>query len=168
MGVSGSGKTTVSQILAEALGWPLMEGDSLHPQSNIEKMTRGIPLTDEDRTPWLVKVAGWVSQQIAAGECAVITCSALKRSYRELIARHDPRVEFVLLDISRTVAAARLAARHDHFMPSTLLDSQFADLDEPMSDESAIRVDASASPSAVSAQIVKQLSLRDDDTTVGL
>jgi carbohydrate kinase (thermoresistant glucokinase family) len=145
-----------------------MEGDSLHPQSNIEKMTRGIPLTDEDRAPWLLRVAGWVSQQIAAGECGVITCSALKRSYRDLIARHDSGVEFVLLDISRKLAAARLAARHDHFMPSTLLDSQFADLDPPSSDESAITVDASRSPTVVVAQIVKQLGLRAADTSVGL
>ena len=158
----------MAQILAAALGWPLMEGDSLHPRSNIEKMTRGVPLTDEDREPWLVKVAGWVSQQISAGQYGVITCSALRRSYRELIARHDSHVEFVFLDISKKVAAARLAARHDHFMPATLLDSQFADLEVPISDESAISVDASALPSVIAAQIMKQLGLRDDETSVVL
>jgi gluconokinase/shikimate kinase len=113
-----------------------------------------------------MKVAGWVSQQIAAGECGVITCSALKRSYRELIVRNHARVEFVFLEISRQLAAMRLAARHDHFMPSTLIDSQFGDLEVPTSDELAIRVDASASPNA--AQIAKRLGLGDDDSSVVL
>lgn len=169
MGVSGSGKTTVGQILATTLGWPFIEGDSLHPQSNIEKMTHRIPLTDEDRKPWLVKVGSWVRQQIAVGECGVITCSALKRSYRVLIAAtYGSSLKFVFLDVSRKEAAARLAGRRNHFMPSSLLDSQFVDLETPTLDEPAIRVDAKASPKAIASRILKQLGLRDRDAAVRL
>src|ERR1700674_4193246 len=146
MGVSGCGKTTVAAILAGRLGWRFEEGDAMHPQANIEKMEAGHPLTDADRAPWLEKVAGWVDERLDAGENGFITCSALKRSYRDVINRRGTGVVFVFLAGSRETIATRLAARHGHFMPSSLLDSQFADLEEPTPDEPEIRVDVGPAP----------------------
>ena len=161
MGVSGCGKTTVAQILSERLHWALEEGDALHPPANVAKMAAGHPLDDADRAPWLAQVADWVDARLDAGECGVITCSALKRSYRALIDRRGARVEFVYLHGSRALIASRLAARHGHFMPSSLLDSQFATLEEPAADEPAIRVEIGASPADVAAAIVDALGLGD-------
>jgi gluconokinase len=160
MGVSGSGKTTVAEILAGRLGWPFEEGDDLHPKANIDKMKTGQPLTDEDRRRWLIAVADWVDRQLDAFECGVITCSALKRSYRDLINRRGSGVVFVYLAGSRATIAARLAARHGHFMPASLLDSQFADLEEPAPDEPHIRVDVGQPPAAIADAIVHELGLR--------
>ena len=159
MGVSGCGKTTVAQILAQRLHWAFEEGDALHPQANVDKMAAGHALTDDDRAPWLAKVADWVDARLDAGESGVITCSALKRSYRALIARHGAHVEFVYLHGSRELIASRLAGRHGHFMPSTLLDSQFATLEEPGPDEPAIRVEIGESPEAVADDIESALGL---------
>jgi len=159
MGVSGSGKTTVAQVIAERLHWPFEEGDALHPPANVAKMAAGHPLTDEDRAPWLAKVADWVDARLDAGESGVITCSALKRSYRALIDRRGERVEFVYLHGSRELIASRLAARHGHFMPSSLLDSQLATLEEPTADEPAIRVEIGAAPQAVAADVLAALGL---------
>ncbi|VTU32240.1 Thermoresistant gluconokinase [Variovorax sp. SRS16] len=159
MGVSGCGKTTVAAILAGRLGWPFEEGDALHPPSNIEKMKAGHPLNDEDRAPWLEKVAGWVDERLDAGASGIITCSALKRAYRDVIGRRGAGVEFVYLAGSRETIAARLAARHGHFMPPSLLDSQFADLEEPTADEPAMRVDIGPAPSAIAQIIVDTLEL---------
>jgi gluconokinase len=159
MGVSGCGKTTVAAILSGRLGWPFEEGDALHPPSNIEKMKAGHPLTDDDRAPWLEKVAEWVEERLDAGESGLITCSALKRAYREVINRRGTGVEFVYLAGSRETIAARLAARHGHFMPSSLLDSQFADLEEPAADEPAMRVDIGPAPAAIAQTIVETLGL---------
>jgi len=161
MGVSGCGKTTVAAILAGRLGWRFEEGDGLHPQSNIEKMESGHPLTDEDRKPWLQKVAEWVEERLDAHENGLITCSALKRSYRDVINRRGSGVVFVFLAGSRETIAARLAARHGHFMPSSLLDSQFADLEEPMSDEPAIRVDVGPPSGVIAQRILEKLGLSD-------
>jgi len=141
MGVSGSGKTAVAGILANRLGWPLAEGDSLHTRSNIEKMSAGDPLTDADREGWLASVAGWVESRLDSGGSGVITCSALKRRYRDVINRRGSGVVFVFLTGSRETIAARLAARVGHFMPANLLDSQLADLEEPEPVEPHIRVD---------------------------
>lgn len=146
MGVAGSGKTTVAAILASRLGWPFEEGDALHPQSNIEKMAAGHPLTDADRWPWLARVADWIDERINAGENGIITCSALKRSYRDLLNRRGSGAVFVFLAGSKETITARLAARHGHFMPPSLVDSQFADLEEPAPDEPAIRVDIGPAP----------------------
>ena len=146
MGVSGSGKTTVAAILAGRLGWPFEEGDALHPQSNIEKMKAGHPLTDDDRASWLQKVAEWVDERLDAGESGLITCSALKRSYRDVINRRGWGVVFVFLAGSKATIAERLSVRHGHFMPPNLLDSQFVDLEEPTSDEPAVRVDVAPAP----------------------
>jgi gluconokinase/shikimate kinase len=159
MGVSGCGKTTVAAILSGRLNWQFEEGDALHPQSNIDKMHAGHPLTDEDRAPWLEKVADWVDACLDAGQNGLITCSALKRAYRDVINRRGSGVTFVYLAGSRDVIAARLTARHGHFMPPTLLDSQFAALEEPTPDEPAVRVDVGPAPSAIAQTIIQTLGL---------
>jgi gluconokinase len=141
------------------LGWRFQEGDALHPQPNIEKMRAGHPLTDADRAEWLKRVAGWVDECLEKGQNGVITCSALKRSYRELINRRGSGVVFVFLAGSKSTIAPRLASRQGHFMPSNLLDSQFADLEEPGPDEPAIRVDISGPPDAIARRIVAELGL---------
>jgi gluconokinase/shikimate kinase len=159
MGVSGCGKSTVAAILASRLGWPFEEGDALHPQANIEKMAAGRPLTDADRLPWLAKVADWVDERIGAGENGLITCSALKRSYRDLINRRGSDLMFVFLAGSKETIAARLAARHGHFMRASLLDSQFADLEEPAADEPAIRVDIGPPTADIAERIIEDFGL---------
>ncbi|HUZ89988.1 MAG TPA: gluconokinase [Candidatus Acidoferrales bacterium] len=161
MGVSGCGKTSVAAILAGRLGWPFEEGDALHPQSNVDKMKAGHPLTDDDRWPWLEKVAEWVEERLDSGQHGLITCSALKRSYRDIINRRGSGVVFVFLSGSRETIAARLAVRHGHFMPPSLLESQFADLEEPTSDEPEIRVDIGPAPGVIAQGIVDELGLSD-------
>ena len=161
MGVSGCGKSTVAALMAGQLGWPFEDGDALHPASNIEKMKAGHPLTDDDRLPGLDQVAAWVEERLTAGESGLITCSALKRSYRDVINRRGSGVVFVYLAGSRETIAARLAARVGHFMPPGLLDSQFADLEEPTSDEPVIRVDIGPAPSVIAQSIVDALGLSD-------
>jgi len=159
MGVSGCGKTTIAAILASRLGWPFEEGDALHPQANIEKMAAGHPLTDADRWPWLAKVADWIDERLDAGENGLITCSALKRSYRDLINRRGSGLIFVFLAGSKETIAARLAARHGHFMRASLLESQFADLEEPAADEPAIRVDIGPPAAEIVEQIMEDFGL---------
>ena len=159
MGVSGCGKSTVAALLAGQLGWPFEEGDLLHPQANIDKMASDQPLNDEDRWPWLEKVAEWVEERLDAGQDGLITCSALKRSYRDVISRRGSGVMFVYMDGSSKTIAARLAARHGHFMPADLLDSQFAALEEPTADEPAIRVDIGQAPAVIARHIMDTLGL---------
>jgi gluconokinase len=155
MGVSGSGKSTVAGILAGRLGWDLEEGDDLHPAANVAKMAAGEPLTDEDRWPWLDRVAGWVRAHTAAGRPGVITCSALKRSYRDRL-RGD-HVVFVYLAGSREVLAQRLAARTDHFMPAALLDSQLAALEPPGDGENALTVEVGRQAADLAEEIITRL-----------
>lgn len=141
MGVSGSGKSTVAIPLAERLGWPFQEGDDLHPAANVAKMKAGIALDDADREPWLDAVAAWIAERLRLDAGGVITCSALRRAYRDRLRRAGDGVTFVYLRGSKAVIAERVAKRHGHFMPAALLDSQFAALEEPTPDEHAIVVD---------------------------
>jgi gluconokinase len=157
MGVAGSGKSTVAGLLAGRLGWDLAEGDDMHPPANIAKMAAGHPLTDEDRRPWLARVAAWILEHTAAHRPGIVTCSALKRSYRDVL-RGDA-VIFVYLAASRELIAQRLAARHGHFMSPALLDSQFATLEPPGPDERAITIDVSGSPAESASLIMGALQL---------
>lgn len=159
MGVAGSGKTTVAHILVSSLGWRYEEGDTLHPQSNVEKMRAGNPLTDSDRVEWLQRVADWVDGRLEKGQNGIITCSALKRSYRDVINRRRAGVVFVFLSGPRATIAERLASRRGHFMPPSLLDSQLDDLEEPGPDEPAIRVDVTGPPETVAQRILAELGL---------
>ena len=159
IGVTGSGKTTVAAILAGRLGWKFEEGDALHPRANIEKMGAGHPLTDADRWPWLERVADWIAERLDAGENGLITCSALKRSYRDFINRRGSGVQFVYLAGSEETIALRLVERRGHFMPPNLLNSQFADLEEPAPDEPAIRIDIGPSAAVIAEEITRDLRL---------
>lgn len=143
MGVSGSGKTTTGTALAEAIGWRFVEGDSFHPAENLRKMAEGIPLDDADRAPWLHALADQIAAAEARGECLVIGCSALKRSYRDILRGGAPRVRFLHIDGPREVLARRLAQRSGHFFPPRLLDSQLATLEPLAADEDGAVVDLS-------------------------
>jgi gluconokinase len=160
MGVSGSGKSTVAALLAAALGCQFQEGDDMHPPENVEKMRSGIPLTDADRMPWLRKIGGEIDGWRARGECGVLTCSALKRSYRDIIIGDRRDVVLVYLKGSRDLIHRRMAARHGHYMPIALLDSQFATLEEPTPDEHPIIVDVGGKPAEIAHEIVCQLEDR--------
>lgn len=155
MGVSGSGKTTVARMLATRLGWTFAEGDDFHPQANVDKMAAGHPLDDADRWPWLARVADWIDDRLADGRSGVVTCSALKRSYRDVLRRPD--VVFVHLDGDRALLAERIKERHGHFMPAALLDSQLATLEPLTADERSVVVDVAAPPSAIVDEIVSRL-----------
>ncbi len=157
MGVSGCGKSTVAAVLAGQLGWDLEEGDDLHPASNVAKMAAGIPLTDEDRWPWLDLVAGWIHNHTVAGIPGIVTCSALKKVYLDRL-RGD-NVVFVHLAGSKEQIGQRLAARTDHFMPVALLDSQVATLESLGPDENTLVVDFGRKPADVAAEIIASLSL---------
>ncbi len=159
MGVSGCGKSTVAAVLAGRLGWAFEEGDAMHPQSNLDKMAAGHPLDDEDRKPWLAKVADWVDERLDAGENGLITCSALKRAYRDLINRRGSGVIFVYLAGTPELIGSRLVARNGHFMPPGLLDSQFEALEEPAPDEPEIRVAVGAAPTVIARHIAERLGL---------
>ena len=158
IGVSGSGKSTVGLALADLLDVPFLDGDELHPEANIAKMSAGRPLDDEDRLPWLAALAARVGA-MAAAEGGVIACSALKRKYRALIDRRGEGVEFVYLHGSRELIASRLATRHGHFMPTSLLDSQFETLEEPTADEPFIRVEIAGTPEAIADAVLAALGL---------
>ena len=157
MGVSGSGKTTIGEELAARLGWPFEEGDSLHPEANIAKMHAGIPLTDADRQPWLERVAAWIDGQRAAKQPGIITCSALKRSYREIVIGDRPEVRLVYLRGGRDLIAEHLAGRKGHFMPASLLQSQIDTLEGPDPDEDPLIVDVGPSAAQVADEIIRQL-----------
>jgi gluconokinase len=157
MGVSGSGKTTVAAELAHRLGWQLAEADMFHSPANVEKMRSGIPLTDEDRWPWLAAIAKWIDEARASGRPGVITCSALKRRYREIIIGDRPDVRLVYLKGDYDLIARRMAAREHHYMPVGLLQSQFDALEEPGPDENAIVVPIDSAPEDIVEKIVGEL-----------
>jgi gluconokinase len=160
MGVSGSGKTTIAVGIASAEGWILLEGDEFHPPANIAKMKAGTPLTDEDRWPWLRAIAAKGDALRAAGESAVVACSALKRAYRKILIGDRSDTVLVYLRGSKALIAERVKARKGHFMPPALLDSQFATLEEPGADEHPVVVDIDGSAEAAIASAVRQLKER--------
>lgn len=157
MGVSGAGKTTIAEALVARLGWAFEEGDSLHPNVNIAKMHAGIPLTDEDRQPWLKRVAAWIDGQRAKKQPGIITCSALKRSYRQIIIGDRPEVRLVYLRGGWELMAEHLAGRHGHFMPPALLQSQIDTLEEPDPSEDALIIDEGAPPGRTPEQIAGEI-----------
>jgi carbohydrate kinase (thermoresistant glucokinase family) len=157
MGVSGSGKTTVGKLLAERLGWHYQEGDALHPPENVAKMSAGTSLSDADRTPWLRRIAARIEDWRSRGESGVVTCSALKRAYRDIIIGDRPDVGLVHLKGSRELIGQRMAARKGHFMPTALLDNQFATLQEPAPEERAIVVDVGGTPAEIVDEIMRRL-----------
>jgi ribose 5-phosphate isomerase A len=157
MGISGSGKSTIAEVLASRLGWPFEEGDALHPEANIAKMHAGIPLTDADRQPWLERVAAWIDAQRAKRRPGIITCSALKRAYRRIVIGDRPEVRLVYLRGGRDVIATHLAGRHGHFMPATLLQSQIDTLEEPDPSEDPLTVDVGPPPDQVADNVIRQL-----------
>jgi gluconokinase len=159
MGVSGSGKTTVADLVAKRLGWPFIEGDRLHPKANVEKMRQGIPLTDADRAPWLDRIGEELKRWAAEGQSGVLTCSALKRVYRDRIRFARPDVRFIYVRGSEALIQSRVAARHHEYMPASLLSSQFEALEEPAPDEQAVAVDASLSPEEEAAAAIAGLGL---------
>jgi gluconokinase len=159
MGVSGSGKSTLAESLAQRLGWEFQEGDELHPQENVAKMSRGEPLTDEDRRPWLEAIGRWLDERADVGAHAVLTCSALRRSYRDLL-RHDrPGLAFCHVTASAELIADRLEHRRGHYMPASLLPSQLATLEPLGSDEPGVTVSADGSPAHVLAEALHGLGL---------
>lgn len=156
MGVSGVGKTTTARRLGEELGWRFVEGDDFHPPENVAKMRAGVPLTDADRVLWLARLRDVVVEALARGEDVVMTCSALRRDARRLLTVEPSRVRWVYLRAPRALIATRLAERTGHFMPPSLLDSQFTALEEP---DDALVVDVTPGPAAVVASIRAELGL---------
>jgi carbohydrate kinase (thermoresistant glucokinase family) len=159
MGVSGSGKTTVAALLADLLGWKFAEGDDFHPAANVEKMHAGTPLTDEDRWPWLRAIRALIDECRAQGEHVVVACSALKRAYREILIGDAADVRLVFLEGDHDLIARRQAARHGHFMPASLMASQFATLEPPGPDERPVTVSVARPPRAIVDAIVRELGL---------
>jgi gluconokinase len=160
MGVAGCGKSTVAALLAERLGWELLEGDDLHPARNVERMRAGIPLDDDDRAPWLAAVAERMRDRRAAGQPLVVTCSALARRYRDVL-RADG-VLFAHLDGSRELLERRIVERSAHFMKAGMLDSQLRTLEPPEQDESSVTVDIDAVPQVIVDRLLAELKRRRD------
>jgi len=160
MGVSGSGKSTIASMLAQRLHWVYEDGDWFHPKSNVEKMHHGEPLTDEDRWPWLHAIADWIDATRRAGGHGVVACSALKRVYRDILIGDRRDVRLVFLKGDRDLIARRIAARADHFMPSTLLESQFAALELPQADERPIVASIVPHPREIVEAIVTELGIQ--------
>lgn len=155
-GVSGSGKTTVGQKLAEKLGWDFYDGDAFHPRANIEKMSHGIPLTDADRWPWLDRLNQRILKSLGEGRPAVLACSALKRSYRERLLKNTSRTALVYLRGDFQLIKRRMRERHGHYMRAGMLQSQFEALEEPTS---GTTVDIDASPDIIVSEIIRKLGL---------
>ena len=158
MGVSGSGKTTVGQQLAARLGLPYAEADDFHPPANVAKMAAGHPLTDADRRPWLDAIAAWIDARRATGTGGVVTCSALRRAYRDRLAAGRPDVRLVHLRGDKALIAARLADRRGHFFKAALLDTQFAALEEPTPDEGVLTVSVDRPPAEIVDDIATRLT----------
>ena len=157
-GVSGTGKTTVGKLLAQQLGWRFVEADDFHPAANIEKMCSGHPLTDGDRWPWLERLRQQIERSLAAGENAVLACSALKRAYRDRL-RISDEVKFVFLCGDYALVEKQLRSRHGHFMDANLLQSQFDDLEEPPPDENVLTIELGRTPEEIVDRIKAKLNL---------
>jgi carbohydrate kinase (thermoresistant glucokinase family) len=160
MGVSGSGKSTIGALLAEALGWPFADADGFHPAANVAKMAAGQPLTDEDRWPWLDAITAHIGASRTAGQPVVVACSALRRAYRERLRAGLSDLIFLHLAGAPEVIATRQAARQGHFMPPSLMASQFATLEDPAAEADAVKVSVSASPHEVVGNILSSLGER--------
>lgn len=160
-GVAGSGKTTVGTQLAERLGWRFADADKFHPVANVAKMRAGIPLTDADRAPWLRAITGWMDDLVAAGQSGVVTCSALKRRYRDQLLDGRPAATMVFLEVDRDALVQRLTHRLGHFFPEKLLDSQLAAVEPPAPDERVLVVPEHGGPGRIVTEIVTRLGLDD-------
>lgn len=154
MGVSGSGKTTVAGLLAGRLGWEFIDADDFHSAANVRKMHGGTPLTDIDREPWLASVAAWIDATRGTGRHGVLACSALKRAYRRILVGNRPDVRLVYLRGDKALIATRQAARHNHYMPAALVDSQFATLEEPNTAEHPLTVSVAPRPPSIVDAII--------------
>ena len=157
MGVSGSGKTTIARGIAERLGWDWLEGDDLHPPANVAKMAAGTPLTDEDRWPWLEAIGRWIDARARAGASATITCSALKRAYRDRLDQGRPSVLFCHVQVDVHVIAERVEHRRGHYMPPSLLPSQLATLEPLAVDEPGFTVAGDADPETTVGEALRRL-----------
>jgi gluconokinase len=157
-GVSGAGKTTIGKLLAQEVGWHFYEADDFHSRPNIDKMRRGIPLTDADRWPWLESLRQLIERSLEAGENAVLACSALKRAYRERLLVSD-EVKFVFLRGDYALIEKQLRSRRGHFMDPELLRSQFADLEEPKPDEDVLTIELGRTPQEIFEKIKTKLHL---------
>ncbi len=158
MGVAGAGKTTIMDGLVERLGWPSAEGDSFHPAANVEKMRSGHPLTDEDRWPWLEALAAWIGEREAAAQSALVSCSALKRSYRDVLRHGHPSVWFAHLIAPTGVIEDRLEHRQGHYMPPSLLPSQLETLQPLDPDEPGAAIEASGTPAEIVDEVLARLA----------
>lgn len=167
MGVAGSGKTTVGETLARHLGWEWQEGDALHPLANVAKMSAGTALTDQDRWPWLAAIAAVIDSWRAQGRSGVVACSALRRVYRDILIGNRADVQLVYLQGDRALIEARMVARRAHFMPVALLDSQFATLEPPATDENALVVPIDAPAEMLAEQIIGMIGDSDANQRKG-
>jgi gluconokinase len=156
MGVSGCGKSTIAAGVSKAIGWPMIEGDDLHPPANIEKMSHGIPLDDDDRRPWLQAIAARIAVWRDAGTTGIVTCSSLKHAYRDILRDGHADVHFIYLKGSYALLLSRMQHRERHFMPASLLDSQCATLEPPGPDE-AITVEIGGPPEEIVAEVLSKL-----------
>lgn len=156
MGVTGCGKSTVGKLLADELGVGFAEGDDLHPQANVDKMSAGHPLTDEDRWPWLATIADWLGDHATSG--GVIPCSSLKRVYRDRLRQGAPDVWFLHVDVDRDTIVKRVTERKGHFMPATLVDSQFATLEPLGADEAGAPIDGTQTPEDIVSEALRRLN----------
>jgi len=165
MGVSGSGKTTVGRGIAAAMGWECAEGDSFHSAANVAKMAAGTPLTDEDRWPWLHAIGDWLDEHQRAGSSAVVTCSALRRVYRDLLREGRDGLRFCHLAADADVIRDRLEHREGHYMPPSLLPSQLATLEPLQPDEPGVVVSTTATPDEIVGNALRKLQLTPEETT---
>jgi gluconokinase len=163
MGVSGVGKSTIAKGISTVMGWTFAEGDAFHSEANVAKMREGTPLTDDDRWPWLRSIGDWMSAEIAEGRSAVITCSALRRSYRDVLREGRPEVVFCHLEAEQDLVVDRIDHRAGHFMPSSLLPSQYATLEPLQPDEPGVTVSVAGSVPEVLARAMAALALEPDE-----